>query len=491
MHKSQTGLWCWMALVPFLTPIIAAQAILNVPTDFETIGAAIAAASDGDFIIVEDGVYSGPGNIDLDPTGKSIVIRSQNGPGNCYIDCGNSARAFIIQSGESLDTIIGGFTVTHGYADTFGGAILSTNASPLIENCCFENNSAEYGAAIAVLNGNPQIDNCIFFNNRASQSGAGIFLANSTSSISSCRIAWNFARAGAGMYVCWFSNPIITNCLLDWNSAERGGGIGAEFIAFPNIRNSTIANNSGMGVFTDWGNFLAIDSIFSGNAPSEFETGEMDPAITYCCIPGGYPGEGNLADATMYAVGPHSDYYLDVPAMPLRNPCIDSGSELAENICWTVGADVICMDEFTTQADMTPDSGSVDIGCHYFADDEIRRMSSRFIGPEEQPASGDMVGLDLEVSNPGDITHVNLCLFVIMEQAGALWFWPAWTNEPDWLVLDVLPGKTSRIIMPAQAWSGSGPEWFGSRFYGALTDNTITEIRGEIGIYPYRFESLQ
>ncbi len=74
-------------------PSAVAQTIHTVPTDFATIGAAITAAIDGDFVVVENGVYSGAGNVNLDPMGKALVIRSENGPGSCYIECWKSCKS--------------------------------------------------------------------------------------------------------------------------------------------------------------------------------------------------------------------------------------------------------------------------------------------------------------------------------------------------------------------------------------------------------------
>ncbi len=45
-----------------------------------TIQGAIDLASDGDTIIIGDGIYTGTGNRDIDFDGKSVTIRSENGP---------------------------------------------------------------------------------------------------------------------------------------------------------------------------------------------------------------------------------------------------------------------------------------------------------------------------------------------------------------------------------------------------------------------------
>jgi hypothetical protein len=89
--------------------------------DFPTIQAAIDAATDGDVIELTDGTFTGEGNRDIDYLGRAITIRSQSGnPEACAIDCEGSEtephRGFYFHSGEGLDSILDGVTITHGYA---------------------------------------------------------------------------------------------------------------------------------------------------------------------------------------------------------------------------------------------------------------------------------------------------------------------------------------------------------------------------------------
>src|SRR5262245_49729481 len=54
--------------------------------DFPTIQAAVDAVAALDEIVLEDGVFLGPGNRDVTFGGKDVVVRSRNGPASCTID---------------------------------------------------------------------------------------------------------------------------------------------------------------------------------------------------------------------------------------------------------------------------------------------------------------------------------------------------------------------------------------------------------------------
>ncbi|MCH8274597.1 MAG: hypothetical protein IH851_07395, partial [Armatimonadetes bacterium] len=75
--------------------------ILRVPSQYATIQDAIDAAVNSDTVLVEDGIYTGAGNKNLDFGGKLIEVISENGPDNCIIDCENDGRGFYFHSGET------------------------------------------------------------------------------------------------------------------------------------------------------------------------------------------------------------------------------------------------------------------------------------------------------------------------------------------------------------------------------------------------------
>ena len=115
---------------------------------------AINASASGDTIFINDGTYTGPGNVDLDFGGRNITVESQNGPASTIIDCGGSSnafhRGFTLHSGENGATIRG-LTIQNGYEDN-GGAIYSTCLHLLVDECVLQNNVATAGGAIYNFN---------------------------------------------------------------------------------------------------------------------------------------------------------------------------------------------------------------------------------------------------------------------------------------------------------------------------------------------------
>jgi len=182
--------------------------IIHVPGDYITIQAGINAASDGDTVLVGDGTYSGFGNINISFGGRDIVVRSENGPDACIIDCLGVNRAFTFVNGEPRSARLEGFTVTNGRAAN-GGAVYCEGATPTIAGNIFSGNSAEgdnyrRGGAIYCYSCTPIIRNNQFLGNQSTYSGGAVSL--------------NHAYGGFGL-------PAVEGNLFEGNSAQYGGAL--------------------------------------------------------------------------------------------------------------------------------------------------------------------------------------------------------------------------------------------------------------------------
>ena len=142
-----------MTIVISLIMIHAAQAaILHVPGNSPPIRQEIAAAVNGDTVLVAAGTDTGNQNKNLYLNGKAITVMSQNGNAeNCVIDCESDGRGFNLDHDESANTIITGFTIQNGTAMYGGGALCASSA--VIKDCIFRNNVAENNGGAIFYNG--------------------------------------------------------------------------------------------------------------------------------------------------------------------------------------------------------------------------------------------------------------------------------------------------------------------------------------------------
>ncbi|MDZ4211475.1 MAG: right-handed parallel beta-helix repeat-containing protein [Methylotenera sp.] len=257
----------------------------------------IDSAVDGDVIIIEPGIYYE--NIDF--KGKAIMLKSID-PGNAeivkntVIDGGGLGSTVVFQSGEGVDTVLEGFTITggNGYKVTsgseqnnrglhyygWGGGILVANeSSPTIANNIIDNNDGRTGGGIAVIRASsPHIFNNVIIGNRA-EVGGGIYLSWSNALVEGNYIAKNSAAKGdgntgrgGGIAIEDDAEPIIRGNILESNEAiEEGGGVFAEGVKYYLEENSfienVVLNGSGGAVFIGmWSSGQIIDNLFIYNS---------------------------------------------------------------------------------------------------------------------------------------------------------------------------------------------------------------------------------
>jgi parallel beta-helix repeat protein len=207
----------------------------------------------GDTVLIRPGIYSGPGNFDLDPQGKSIIIRSANPEdaeiiANTVIDPNRAGRGFNIHSGEDSNCVIAGLTIRNaGIPDGYNGAgIYCYDNSPTILNCVIKNNHAVDGSGggICLDYGSATIINCTITGNIADYYGGGIGLRFSSPVIIGCTISGNTAILEGGGIDSGASEPNIINSIISDNNAPLGGGINCYYPGATNVVNCTIVANS-------------------------------------------------------------------------------------------------------------------------------------------------------------------------------------------------------------------------------------------------------
>jgi len=241
---------------------------------FDTIQEAMDFALSSENIIIRPGTYSGAGNRGIDFNGKSVKIRSENGPATCIIDCKRAARGFTFQRGEPADALLDGLTITNGQAVAGGAISCEKGSSPTITNCMFSNNSAlSSGGGLFVDESSPTVIRCTFSGNSAIWGGGMSNNWGSNPSVTDCNFAGNTAFDwGGGIENFVYCAPVITGCTFSANTAHDDGGGILEYVSTATIENCTFRDNSatnGGGIGATNSYPILVGCTFSGNKATE------------------------------------------------------------------------------------------------------------------------------------------------------------------------------------------------------------------------------
>ncbi len=477
---------------------------MEVPTEFHaakdgtghfaTVQGAMDAAEEGNTIIVHPGVYYE--NISFN--GKNVTLQSTDPADPQIVESTIiEGRGHVVTFAGSEDEscLLWGVTIANGDGNGIYGAGCRAsiancivrdnsrggivNCDGAITDCTISDNYAEEGGGLSECNGD--IIRCKITGNRATwRSGGGLAWCNGR--IIDCTIADNQTTrwpehtpfGGGGIYACdglfqdcliydnytecygggvWSSNGTFANCIFWGNEAgySYGGicGFNTPSPCYPKIVNCTFVNND--GAICDC--FGPIRNCIIWNNPRG-DTGVSDaPDINYCCISNWnwqHGGVGNISDDPMFVPGPFGEYYLDP-----ESPCIDAGSQSAEEAG---------LSDRTTQADGTPDAGTVDMGYHYpILEAEVDVEVSCSLNADEF-APGDSMQGYLAVQNEGVEATVDVFVGFVLPDGSiyswsdtgiALGVWP-WMGDvtlpegfsfgPEAILEFVVPGNLQRGV---------------------------------------------
>jgi hypothetical protein len=230
---------------------------------------AVDTSTNGDLILVTNGVYQYGSRVSADGTTNRLIItnavtlQSINGPAVTSIDGNSTVRCAYLADGSLLT----GFAVTHGSAQN-GAGVFCTSVSALLSNCVLAANS---GAASSQGGGtfSGSIYNCTLSNN-TSLHGAGAAL----SALYNCNISSNSGTIGGGVW-----SATLNNCTLDGNFARSEGGGAYQ----STLTNCTLA-----------GNVVQAEGLGGGGAASS--------TLDHCLLTGnqGYQYGGGAWNSVLY-----------------------------------------------------------------------------------------------------------------------------------------------------------------------------------------------
>jgi len=216
----------WITSVSLLYLLLATGAsarIWHVPGEIPTIEAGLAAAAQGDMVLVAPGTYAEHDLVMKD----GVALSGSYDPENPTVIDASGAGRGILCSGLGDGTLIVNLVIVNGrYATGGGGAIYFDGANPRIENCTFRANTALRGGAVALIEASPSFLGCRFEKNTALHVGGGTMVGEGSAPFfDDCDFDGNASLYfGGGLHCRNGAAPRIEHCRFVGNEAEHYGG---------------------------------------------------------------------------------------------------------------------------------------------------------------------------------------------------------------------------------------------------------------------------
>ncbi len=279
--------------------------------------------------------------------GGAITCEDTSTPtiSNCILYNNNAYNAGGIYCAGEAAPIIENCTIDNNTsaffpdAPTAGGVGCFESSSPIIRNCTISNNSG--GGIISADSSTPDIDGCyisgfylygqnVFYSYTP---GAGVScVGTSAPTIRNCQILDNESDSnGAGIHCDENTRPLLTNCIISGNTVSnlfetyKGAALYCGGQSSPTLINCTVTGNggyysSGNSIYCETGSTLSLINSILWNGGTEITgPGAQSTVVNYSCIPGGWPGEGNVSEYPQFQRGTVR-YDLRDGSM-----CVDSG----------------------------------------------------------------------------------------------------------------------------------------------------------------------
>lgn len=238
--------------------------------------------------------------------------------GDLYGDDGpdfanNDENNYHVVRGDGVDetAVLDGFTITGGNANNpkdppqyMGGGVYLFNSTPTITNCTINSNFAIRGGGLYNEGNRPTVTNCTFISNTAEMGGGGMYNQGGSPTVTNCTFSDNTVSYptgdGGGMSA---GDATVINCAFSRNTAGGpGGGMSGKDATVINCTFSGNSAYSGGGMFYSYSYPTIINCTLSGNVADNSGGGiynlgvsqnPCEPIIINCVIWGNSAANGD------------------------------------------------------------------------------------------------------------------------------------------------------------------------------------------------------
>ena len=246
------------------------------------IQSAVNLTTNGDLVLVNDGIYqsggytaplSSPVETNCVVVTNTITLQSVNGPATTLICGSNSMSCIYLANGA----ILSGFTLTNGLLNAFsakGGGAYCASTNTVITNCVFINNSASQGGGAysgTLINCMLQGNSCYY----DIMGGGGA----AYSTLLNCAILDNQSvRSAYYGGVCYCT---LSNCIIAGNS---WGGVGYSTLEDCTIEKNTGASEGGEPIAAGGATQSTLNHCLLYGNQGSYGGGAYDCVLNFCVI---------------------------------------------------------------------------------------------------------------------------------------------------------------------------------------------------------------
>ena len=337
-------------------PLENTPALLEVPSDYNTIAEALAASCDGDTLVIAPGTYQ---ESELFVGSRAIGIRSWAPEDSAIVAATvikgeHPEERILVFENAATPALVAGITISGS-----GQGLSCDKASPSIRRCRIVNNIvSSFDGSIYCHTCTPSFTDCLIAGNTNDSGPGGIRCTHAPATFTRCTIARNYSAKSGGGINCIAADACFTNCLITGNTSEQyGGGIASSFYGRPTFANCIIAENSskmnGGGIYAEYSRPIFTNCVIANNSAAGYGDGincsyggdaslancilwgspnqinfadGYAPLISYSDIEGGWSGSGNINADPGFVSLRGFDYLLHP-----ESPCIDAGDPTVED----------------------------------------------------------------------------------------------------------------------------------------------------------------